>query len=36
MGKFTSDEKKQIANIVKRTTEKYGLPTKKKSKEDKK
>lgn len=30
MAKFTDAEKKQIAEIVKRTSDKYGLPTKKK------
>jgi len=30
MGKFSSAEKKKIVEMVKRTTEKYGLPTKKK------
>jgi len=32
MAKFTSEDKKRIASIVKKTSEKYGLPTKKKDK----
>lgn len=30
MAKFTDADKKQIAEIVKRTSDKYGLPTTKK------
>ena len=36
MGKFTNSEKKQIVDLVKRTTEKLDLPTKKKEKSNSK
>lgn len=35
MAKFTNEEKKQIASIVKKISEKYNLPTKKKESKSK-